>query len=176
MWGQEPHYVSLIPTVSLILTQHPGESNVMAAIIVAHPSGKVSPAVFCLQRAPNHLPGVYQMQVSGSLLLTTCPLQKDFWKKTTDKWTVSVSCHPPMVGSDSEHCEPASMKSDFLADIWACRRLISACTAFQPANKNQLWFISSLYLHMHRENSHWYCPLKSSAFFPWPVNSQCYSQ
>lgn len=124
----------------------------------------------------HHLPGVYQMQVSGSLLCTTCPLQKGFWKKTAEKWTVSVYCHPPMVGSDSQRCEPASMKSDFLADIWAWGRLISACTAFQPANKNQLWFISSLYLHMHRGNSHWYCPLKSSAFFPCPVNSQFYSQ
>lgn len=77
----------------------------------------------------------------------------------------------------SQRCKPASMSSDFLADGRACGRLIiSAHTGFQPANRNQLWFIASPCLHMHWGKSHWYCPLKSSAFFPCPVNSQCYSQ
>lgn len=48
----------------------------------------------------HHLPGVHQMQVSSCLLCTTCPLQKDLWKKTTKKWTVRASHHPPMPGPE----------------------------------------------------------------------------
>lgn len=76
----------------------------------------------------------------------------------------------------SQCCKPASTSSDFLADSCACGRLISSHTGFQPANRNQLWFIASPCFHMHWGKSQWYCPLKSTAFFPCPVNSQCYSQ
>lgn len=55
----------------------------------------------------HHLPGVYRMQVRGCLLCTMCPLQKELWKKTTEKWTVSAFCHPPVVVSE-------------VTALWAC--------------------------------------------------------
>lgn len=90
-----------------------------------------------------------------------------------------LQVHPailPWWFRQSWRCEPASGKCNFLADVWACGRLVSAHIAFQPADRIQLWFIASHYLRMRWGKSHWYCPLKMSGFFPCPVNSQCYSQ
>ena len=77
----------------------------------------------------HHLPGVCQMQVSSCLLCTTCPLQKDVWKKTTEKWTESASCHPPMVSSE-------------VTALWACL--------------NEKWFLS-WHLGMWKANKCSHC-------------------
>lgn len=117
--GCEDRDLVMIPAVPLVLTQQPGESNVMTALTVTHTAGEV-PSCGYLPLVASKSTNITSLGSTRCRLAVACFVlrahcKRTFGRKTTEKWTVSASRHPPMVGSE------------FTA-LWACL--------------NEKWFLS----------------------------------